>query len=329
MIGATVLRVVVLILSLCVGVGAASASEREAAGCDGWLPDFDCEASGQYGGFVLPMSMPYLFEHPFITTSLQAVGIWQELPERSIFEGGYVQVAALQIRIALTDRLALIATRDGFAWFKPDLGLMSHDAGFADMSFGLKYALIDRPDDGFILTPSLRFEPDFGDHDLFQGQGDGVLIPGVSFGWRAADRVHVIGAVGAQLPIDGGRNSSYVHYNLHVDYAVSSRFVPFVELSGIHYTSDGNGSTTVGLASGARLTLSEAQSALQAGSFEGFDFANLGSEGVAGNDVITAAVGFRIPIGRKLSLGVSYERPVTARKDLLKQRVSIMATYSF
>jgi hypothetical protein len=156
-------------------------------------------------------------------------------------------------------------------------------------------ALIDRPDEGFILTPSLRFEPDFGDHDLFQGRGDGIVIPGVSFGWRAADHVHVIGAVGAQLPLDGGRNSSYVHYNLHVDDALSKGFVPFVELNGIHITSDGNGTTTVDLEGGARLTLSEAQAALGTGRFEGFDFANLGSEGARGRDLVTGAVGFRVP----------------------------------
>ena len=309
--------------------GAALASDRETEGCTGWLPDFGCEASGVYPGFTMPMSMPYLFEHPFVVTSLQAVGIWQEFPQRSIFEGGYIDVAALQIRVALTDRLGFIAVRDGYAWFNPDLGIVNHERGFADMSFGFKYALIDRPDDGFILSPSLRFETDFGDHDLFQGMGDGIVIPGVSFGWTAADRVHVLGALGAQLPLDGGANSSYVHYNLHVDYALTPRLSPFVELSGIHITSDGDGSTRVHLKDGTRLTLSQAQSVLRTGSFEGFDFANLGSEGVSGQDVITAAIGMRMAVGRRLSLGLSYERPITARKDLLKQRVTLMTTYEF
>ena len=304
-------------------------SDREAEGCTGWLPDFGCKAKGVYSGFSRPMSMPYLFEHPFITTDLQAAGIWQELPEDSVFEGGYINIAALQIRVALTDRLGFIAVRDGYAWFKPDLALVSHDSGFADMSFGFKYALIDRPDEGIIVSPHLRFEPDFGDHDLFQGMGDGIVIPGVSFGWRMADDLHMLGAVGAQLPLDGGKNSTYVHYNLHLDYALTPSVSPFVEVGGIHWTSDGDGSTTVHLENGGRLTLSEVQSALGTGRFEGYDFANLGSEDVAGNDMITGMVGVRVQWTDDLSVGIAYERPLTQRNDLMKQRVTLMASYEF
>ncbi len=325
-----------LLVFCTIGIGAAMvapattyASDREAEGCSGWFPDFTCASKGRYAGFSRPMTMPYLFEHPFITTDFQAVGIWQELPERSVFEGGYVDIAALQIRVAVTDRLGFVAARDGYAWFKPDLGLVSHDKGFADMSFGLKYALIDRPDQGFILTPSLRFEPDFGDHDLFQGHGDGVVIPGVSMGWAFADKMYFLGAVGAQLPFDGDKNSSYVHYNLHLDYALTPSLSPFVELSGISYTSSGDGSVSVDLQGGAQLSLAEVQTALDTGGFEGNDFANLGSPNVKGNDVITGAVGFRLQWSDDLSLGLAYERPITQRKDLLKQRVSIMAVYEF
>ncbi len=325
--------VFVLTLPLLAGLFAsprnAHASDREAEGCTGWFPDFTCESKGRYAGFSRPMTMPYLFEHPFITTDLQAVGIWQELPERSVFEGGYVDVAALQIRIAVTDRLGFIAARDGFAWFKPDLGLVSHDKGFADMSFGFKYALIDRPDAGFILTPSLRYEPDFGDHDLFQGHGDGIVIPGVSMGWALADNVYLLGAVGAQLPLDGDANSTYIHYNFHLDYALTPKVSPFIEVSGISYTSSGDGSTNIDLESGGRLSLAEVQSALNTGGFEGNDFANLGSPDVDGHDVITGAVGVRFQFSDDLSLGLAYERPLTSRKDLLKQRVSVMAVYEF
>jgi hypothetical protein len=211
--------------------------------------------------------------------------------------------------------------------FKPDVGLMSHESGFTDLGLGLKYALIDRPDSGFILTPHIRYEPDAGGHGVFQGMGDGMIVPGLSFGW-ATGRMHAIGAVGAQLPLDGDANSSLIHANLHVGTAFG-RVLPFVELNGIHWTSSGNGMATVHLGNGARLSLSQAQQALNSGRFEGFDFANLGSEGVAGKDMFTAAVGARVALGRATSIGLSVERAVGGRKDLLEQRVSLMLAVEF
>lgn len=303
------------------------ASDRIAAECPEWFPDLGCEASGRYEGFSAPMSMPYLFEDPFILTGVQAVGIWQELPERSIFEGGHVQVAALQARIALTDRLALIATRDGHVRFKPDIGAMSHESGFADLGLGVKYALVDRPDSGFILTPHLRYEPDAGGHGVFQGMGDGMIVPGVSFGLRTGD-FHWIGGLGAQLPLDRDANSTLVHYNLHLGRTFG-RVTPFVAFNGIRWTSSGKGTATVHLASGARMSLSEAQDALGAGRFEGFDFANLGSEGVAGDDMITGTLGVRVSLMRGTSVGLAFERPVGGRKDLMKHRVSLMLAIEF
>jgi hypothetical protein len=307
----------------------AGASERSEKDCGTWFPDFSCSASGRDRAFAPPMSMPYLFEEPFITSGLQVATVWHQMPERSIFQGGDIRIAALQMRLAVTDRLALIATRDGYVRFDPDLDLVPRATGFADMTFGLKYALVDRPDSGFILTPHLRFEMDSGEHRLFQGQGDGSLIPGVSFGWAPGNGFYTLGALGAVLPLDGDKNSTYVHYNLHVGYRTQSNWVPFVELNGMTWTSSGDGSSAVPLASGGKLTLSQAQRALASGGFEGFDYANLGSRGVAGNDMITGALGVRFALGDRVWLGFSYEHPITQRKDLFQRRFTVMASYEF
>jgi hypothetical protein len=85
-----------ILLCLVLWSAAAQASDRVQGGCSHWIPDLGCTTSGRYGGFASPMSMPYLFEDPFITTGVQAVGIAQSMPERSIFEGGHVRVAAIE-----------------------------------------------------------------------------------------------------------------------------------------------------------------------------------------------------------------------------------------
>ena len=289
--------------------------------------------------------MPYLFEDPFPTSEIQLVGIWHQFPGRSAFRGGYAAVAAVQARLALTDRLSFIATKDGLTFLRPQVrlndvapglgggALLEDQEGSMDMTLGLKYALISRPEDGFILSPSLRFETDFGSHDLLQGRGDGIVIPALSFGWGSRN-LHLLGGLGGQLPLDRDHDSTSIFYNLHVDYAVpvehpGGNFIaPFLELNGMHWTRSGDGSAPVQTTLG-RLDLSTAQVALRTGAFEGYDVANLGSAGIAGANLVTMAVGVRIPIREGATLGISYERPVSERKDIIKQRLTLMMSYGF
>jgi hypothetical protein len=152
----TSLRTPALAVALCAAAPAFAESTTE---CPTWFPDLSCDRQGRYEGFIPPMTMPYLFEEPFITTGLSGYSIWHEFPNESSFQGGDAWIIALQARIAITDRLALIATKDGYAFLQPDDDSELHDEnGFFDISAGLKYALIDRPEDDFILTPSVRLE---------------------------------------------------------------------------------------------------------------------------------------------------------------------------
>ena len=75
--------------ALLVGGFAPAASALEGETCPTWFPDFRCKRSGRFDGFVAPIQMPYLFEDPFITTGAQLVGIYQEYPGDSIFDGGH------------------------------------------------------------------------------------------------------------------------------------------------------------------------------------------------------------------------------------------------
>ena len=149
-----------------------------------------------------PITMPYLFEDPFITTSAHLHQLWHEFPTSSVFEGGDVRITALQLRLALTDRLAFIATKDGYVDFRPELNLLDSQTGFMNFTAGLKYALIDWRDKQFIVTPSLRVELSQGSPDILSGQGKGAWIPGVSAG-IGRGRFHLIGDVGVRLPVDG------------------------------------------------------------------------------------------------------------------------------
>ena len=313
---------------------------RSAEDCSGLLPDFGCDREARPAGHVAPMSMPYLFEDPYITTELNLVGIYHDFPSDSVFDGGEAGVIALQARLAITDRLAFIATKDGYTVLRPNNGLLGNDKGFMDITAGFKYAAIDDREAGLIVTPSLRYEIPLGSDDILQGRGDGVFIPAVSVG-LGPDDIHLIADFGAQLPVDGDHDSTSIFYNIHLDQAFETDVipgadfvVPFIELNGMTWVDSGDGSATLDTSLG-RLSLRAAQNALnglgvtadQRG--EGADVANLGSPGMAGESLITMAWGLRVPFRNGLSLGFSYERVLSQRQDIFEQRATWMASYTF
>ncbi len=312
-------QVALILLAVTIATPAASSECSE-----GWFPDFRCEREGRFEGFSDPIVAPYLFEDPFITTGLHAYYILHEFPRNSVLADGEAHVVALQARIALTDRLALIATKDGYAWRRPETKLggsriLDDSQGTMNIAAGLKYALFQDRDRGYIVTPALRFELPTGSSDIFQGDGDGLVIPSVSGAW-AVDRLELQGGLGAQIPLDGGEQSGSVFYHLYAGWNLSERVSPFVQLSGLTWVHSGDGKLPVRLRGGAEIPLDTAQDVLGTGRFEGADVIDLGSRGVAGQDLFTWSAGAHLPLGRFATFSFAYERPFSHQKGLYKQR---------
>jgi len=321
------------------GAFPAAASDTE---CDGFLPDFLCdnEREARPAGHINPMSMPFLFEDPYIATDINLVGIYHNYPSDSLMDGGEAGVVALQARLAITDRLAFIATKDGYMINRPDNGALNNREGFMDITVGFKYAVIDDREAGLIVTPSLRYEIPLGNDQVFQGFGDGVLIPAFTMGY-GPENIHLIAGVGMQIAMDDDANSTSFFYNLHLDQAFEVDFisgadfiVPFIELNGTSYVASGDGSNKIVLASGKAPLKVVQQIVFDAGITrdrrgEGIDVANLGSSGMSGETIITMAWGVRVPFRNGFSTGVSYERVLSQRQDLFEQRWTWMVDYTF
>lgn len=306
--------------------GESCCSHGDSQACSAWFPDFHCEREARWDGFAMPIASPYLFEDPFITTGLYAYGMWHDFPGDSVFGGGDAWVAALQARIAITDRLAFIATKDGYAFFDPGNDVVFRDTdGFMDISAGFKYALIQEPESNFLLTPSLRIDIPVGNDQVLSGNGDGMLIPAISGGWGIG-RFAAIGDLGGQIPFDGNKEGAMLFYHLSLQAALHEYFIPLLELSGYHWTDGGDGTRKVDTKLGT-LTVAQAQSALGLGSFEGADVVSLGTGGVEGNDLVTLSAGARIPIGYGVTFGAAYEFPLTKREDIFHQRVTMTLTF--
>jgi hypothetical protein len=293
-----------------------------------WLPDVRCGRSGRPEGFYKPIVQPYLFEDPFVTTGIYPYYVYHDFPNQSAFQGGDAHVAALQLRAALTDRLAFIATKDGYMWRRPDNPLLDHTQGWLNLGAGFKYLLFEDEERGIYVSPALRFEFDSGSTDNYQDHGDGLVIPSISAAW-ALGRFHLIGGLGGNIPLDGGDNSSNVFYHLYADYAVHPRFSPFVQISGITWIESGNGEMPVQLKHGGSLPLGVVQTALGTGRFEGADIANLGSQGVDNLDLVTAAVGGHIKLAEHVTWSFAYERAITRHKGIFQQRFTTALAIEF
>ena len=315
-----------LVASLILGAQPAPATQPE--GCPTWFPDFRCDRSGRWEGFQMPMVQPYLFEDPFITTGVYPYYMWHEFPDDSVFQGGHADAFALQVRVALTDRLAFVASKDGRMRLDPDLSAVGDQEGWMNLAGGFKYALVQRPEDQFILSTTLRAEAPTGSDAVFAGGSGVIILPSVSAAW-GLEGLHLIGDLGGQIPTDSNEYSTSGFYHLYADYTVAPWFQPFVQISGLHWFDGGDGHRRVELQGGGSVTIDQATHLLGVGHFEGNDVLNLGSKGVEGQDIVTAAIGTHIPLGRHITWSVAYERPITERKDLFEQRVTTSMRFEF
>jgi hypothetical protein len=107
-------------------------------------------------GTISPVTNPIFFEDPAIRSEVRPIYMHHRIPGSFATGSGDVNVFAVQLRYALTDRLAIIATKDGYIDISLDNG--PDFEGWGDLAAGLKYALIDDRANEFILTGGFTVE---------------------------------------------------------------------------------------------------------------------------------------------------------------------------
>jgi hypothetical protein len=329
------LRLSTFALGALLCAGAASAQDD----CGKLLPDLTCDRSGRFAGFSMPIVQPYLFEDPFITTGIYPYYVWHQFPKSGALGGGEAHVSAAQIRIAVTDRLAIIATKDGYMWKNPGNPLLKHTQGWMDLGFGLKYAVYQDRDAGRIVSVALKYQAASGAKDSFQDHGDGELMPSITAAAKLGD-LALVGDLGGIWAIDHRQSSSF-NYHLYAGYPIADIVTPFVQFSGIHWTSGGDGSRLVELSSAGQAlvglqyipvgpTPGYPVSVVDIyGPVEGADVANLGSPGVGGLDYVTIAIGAHFRVADHLTISAAWERPITDHKSITRNRITTNVALEF
>lgn len=289
-----------------------------------------------FAGFISPVSNPTNFEDARIESDVRPIYIYHSIDKHfldPVAPGGNAQIVALQIRLKLTDRLALIATKDGYVWLHPQHkvdDVVKNGNGFANVAAGLKYNFFRDVTLPALATAGLRYEAPSGEPQALQGEvfrshnalgldlnkrGNGILNLFASGVW--GDRnFHVLAYTGPRLALSGA-DSSFYDTSVHFDYRVWNLF-PLIELNWIHVLDGGSRLRPV---ENAGLKMDE----------EGFDFFNLGAPSAGGSDVATLGLGWRWRILDGLDVlgqsgGVDFgavaELPIGTRHDLFDWRVT-------
>jgi len=285
--------------------------------------------------FQSPITNPTNFEDPRVLSDVRPLYVTHSISDDfagNVLKGGKVNVVALQLRAAVTDRLALIATKDGYVFVRPNNpveGVVENSDGWANLAFGAKYNFWRDEELRALATGGLRYEAPSGNAQGLQGpvflanglgdRGNGLLNPFVSGLW-GTENLHLMGYTGFRFPLSDV-DTMFFDFSLHLDYTLPEltfakpewkvgTISPTIELNWIQALRGGN-----------RIPLSD----------EGFDFFNLGSSKAGGNGVVTMGFGARWRLvddlqifGRTsgVDIGAAYELPISTNSEVFGWRVT-------
>lgn len=245
---------------------------------------------------ISPVADILEFEDPVIRTEIRPAFIYHNIDGDFVTQGGHATLLGAQVRFAVNDRLALIVNKGGYLDIDPGVG--PDLGGWANLTGGFKYALVDDMANAFILTAGLTYTAPTGDETIFHGTGDGLINGFTSFekGWG---NFHLMGTLGYSQALDTGANSSIFHYGLHADYYTCQWFIPFVSAVG--------------------WTVADAGGAIPLDT-EGYDTINFGSSNSDGVTQIVLGAGFRTRFTKNLDFGVAYQKAVVSPEGLFDDR---------
>jgi hypothetical protein len=249
-----------------------------------------------FDDFISPMTNPVFFEDPRTLTEVRGIYLHHSVPEEAF--GGDINLWAAQLRGALTDRLSLIATKDGYLTSNNPL----IDDGWAAVTLGLKYNLVRNVSAGRLISAGAWYELPVGSSRSLQANGDGDFHLFLTGGQRIGENWHWLSGSGLRLPADDSLGSSMWYWSNHLDVRMTKRTYLLTEVNWYHWFESGeNGIPGI----------------------EGGDLFNLGSTGVTGNDIVTQAVGVKYKPSGNLELGTAFEFPLTERRDVLENRLTV------
>lgn len=258
------------------------------------------QSDHEFDNFVGPVSNPVLNKDPRSNSHARILFINNNVPSGHPLDGN-IQVYALQTNLALTERLSIIADKDGLAHLSPRNGAST--TGILNISAGLKYTFYRDAETQTLAAAGFLYEIPIGGANVQQNQGSGAFAPFLSFGQEFGNKWHYLQTTGYYFPVQSAQGSSFLWNSFHVDRQLFGWLYPLAELNWFWYTAGGN--------------------RLPAAFGEGDGLLNLGTRGQGGAHLVTAAFGAKAILTKNYTLGAVLEVPLSNRHDILNQRLTV------
>ncbi len=256
-----------------------------------------------YRRAVAPLTSPFYADDAFITSDVRGVWMHHSFPEPRV-GGGSVTAYALQLRVALTRSLQLVASKLGALDF--DSPLADGESGSTDVAVGLKWAFLQDWDSDTHASVGLGYQVGVGDEEVLQGSDEVRLWGALN---KNAGRFHFgmtanyLVAVGEEDAL-GDSDRLFVH--LHSDYWFDQFYSAVFELN-YYDTVRGNSGSPY--------------------SYTGVDLANLG--GGSSNDACTFGYGFELRPANAFALRSAHESTLAGSDTVFGHRWTLSAQWSF
>jgi hypothetical protein len=248
-----------------------------------------------FGSFISPISNPVFFEDPRTLTEAKLIFLNNQMP--GSVGGNNIQLYALQLRVALTDRLSIIATKDGYVVSENGV----EGDGWANLALGLKYNVYKDACAQRILSVGTTYQIASGTPAALQGNGDGEFNFFATGGMQIGECWHLISATGFRVACDTNDQTDSWYWSNHIDRKLGSwGLYGLYEVNWYHWLTSGNTAVPV----------------------DGLDMLNLGAKGAAGRDVVTNAIGLKYSTSIAQEIGIAWEFPLTAERDIMENRIN-------
>jgi hypothetical protein len=253
------------------------------------------QSDHEFDAFISPVTNPVFFEDPRALTEFRPSFIWQRTrDETPFFAGGSNYFLNLQTRVAFTPWVSLVVNKLGWTWINPDEpvpGVVEQGSGFSELHIGPKVTFLRNDVSGTVAALGLNFEIPSGSARVLQDTGDLSLSPYFSIAqnfWRTQyGAFNFMNTTGYSFAVDSDR-TDFFYLSAHLDYNIGNlnKYYPLIELNWTRYTFNG-GARNFG--------------------FEGNNLFNFGSDGVAGEDDLTLAIGGRYKWSEAIQFGLAAE----------------------